>query len=121
MKNVLIVDDSPIIRKYAKRILEDLSFATRDASDGQKALEACATKMPDVILLDWHMPVLDGFGFLSSLRKMPLGSHPKIVFCTSENNAESIARALEAGANEFIMKPFDKLIMKSKFEEIGLI
>ena len=121
MKQVLIVDDSPIVRKYAKRILEEMSFSTRDASDGQRALQACSLTMPDAILLDWHMPVLDGFGFLQSLRKMPNGSHPKVVFCTSENNAESIARAMSAGANEFIMKPFDKIIMQSKFEGIGLI
>ena len=121
MKQVLIVDDSPIVRKYAKRILEEMSFTTRDASDGHIALQECSVQMPDAILLDWHMPVLDGLGFLVSLRKMPNGSYPKVVFCTSENNTDSIARAMNAGANEFIMKPFDKLIMQSKFEEIGLI
>jgi two-component system chemotaxis response regulator CheY len=121
MKKILIVDDSPIVREYARRILEELSFQTSDASDGQMALQACGLDMPDAILLDWHMPILDGLGFIKSLRKMPEGSHPKVVFCTTENNAESIAIAINAGANEFIMKPFDKLIMQSKLEEIGLI
>lgn len=119
MKQVLVVDDSTVIRKVAKRILEGLNLQTLEAEDGAKALSACTYLMPDAILLD--MPVMDGFEFLSELRKMPGGLKPKVVFCTTENDVAHIARAIHAGADEYIMKPFDKQILQSKLEEIGLI
>ena len=121
MKQVLVVDDSAVIRKVATRILEGMRFQTAEAEDGSKALSACGYLMPDAILLDWNMPVMDGFEFLRELRRMPGGSHPKVVFCTTENDVAHIARAMHAGADEYIMKPFDKEIMQSKFEEIGLV
>jgi two-component system, chemotaxis family, chemotaxis protein CheY len=77
--------------------------------------------MPDVILLDWNMPVMDGLEFLGALRKMPGGTAPKVVFCTTENEVGHIARAMHAGADEYIMKPFDQHIVRLKFEEIGLV
>ena len=67
--------------------------------------------MPDAVLLDWNMPVMDGYEFLGNLRRMPGGDAPKVVFCTTENDVAHIARALHAGANEYIMKPFDKDIV----------
>ncbi len=120
MKQVLIVDDSSIIRKVAKRILENLNLQTSEAEDGQKALSACSFLMPDAILLDWNMPVMDGYDFLKQLRKMPGGTKPKVVFCTTENDIAHIARAMHSGADEYIMKPFDGDIIRSKFEEIGM-
>jgi two-component system chemotaxis response regulator CheY len=121
MKQVLVVDDSSVIRKVAKRILEGLHLQTAEAEDGRKALAACTFLMPDAILLDWNMPVMDGFEFLRELRKMPGGTKPKVVFCTTENDVAHIARAMHAGADEYIMKPFDKQIVQSKLEEIGLV
>ncbi|HLH12880.1 MAG TPA: response regulator [Methylovirgula sp.] len=121
MKQVLVVDDSTVIRKVAKRILESMNIQTLEAEDGRKALSACSFVMPDAILLDWNMPVMDGFEFLHELRKMPGGLKPKVVFCTTENDVAHIARAIHAGADEYIMKPFDKQILQSKLEEIGLI
>jgi len=121
MKRVLVVDDSAVIRKVAKRILEGLRFETEEAVDGRNALDACARCMPDAILLDWNMPVMDGYEFLRELRRMANGAKPKVVFCTTENDVAHIARAMHAGANEYIMKPFDKEIVQSKFEEIGLV
>lgn len=120
MKQVLIVDDSSVIRKVARRILENLNLQTSEAEDGEKALAACSFLMPDAILLDWNMPVMDGFEFLRQLRKMPGGNKPKVVFCTTENDIAHIARAMHAGADEYIMKPFDTEIVKSKFAEIGM-
>ena len=67
------------------------------------------------------MPRMDGYEFLRMLRRMPDGDRPKVVFCTSENDVAHIARALHAGANEYIMKPFDKEIVEAKFQEVGLI
>lgn len=121
MKQVLIVDDSAVIRKIARRILEGMRFEIVEAEDGKKALSACSFLMPDAILLDWNMPIMDGFEFMRELRRLPGGSKPKVVFCTTENDVTQIARAIHAGADEYIMKPFDKQIMMSKFEEIGLV
>jgi two-component system, chemotaxis family, chemotaxis protein CheY len=121
MKTCLVVDDSGVVRKIARRILEDMDFHITEAEDGEKALQACQRAMPTAILLDWNMPVMDGFEFLGHLRRMPGGDEPKVVFCTTENGVEHIARALNAGANEYIMKPFDKDIMAAKFQEVGLV
>ncbi|WP_439529333.1 response regulator [Pannonibacter sp.] len=121
MKQCLVVDDSSVIRKVARRILEDLQFQISEAEDGQQALDACRKAMPDAILLDWNMPVMDGLEFLTSLRREPGGEKPIVVFCTTENDVAHIARAIRAGANEYIMKPFDREIVEAKFQEVGLI
>lgn len=121
MKNVLIVDDSRVIRKVARQILQSLDFETREAENGLEALEACRTSMPDAVLLDWNMPVMDGVTFLAALRRLDNGLTPKVVFCTTENEVAQITRALHAGADEYIMKPFDRQIIMSKFEEVGLL
>ena len=121
MKTCLVVDDSSVIRKVARRILEGLDFRIAEAEDGQQALELCRNDLPDAILLDWNMPVMDGYEFLKALRRLPGGDRPKVVFCTTENDVVHIARALHAGADEYIMKPFDKEIVEAKFQEVGLI
>ncbi|GGK44780.1 response regulator [Salinarimonas ramus] len=121
MKHCLVVDDSAVIRKVARRILEGLSFRISEAEDGEQALVACRAQMPDAVLLDWNMPVMDGYDFLRALRSLPGGLHPKVVFCTTENDVANIARALRAGADEYIMKPFDKEIMTAKMQEVGLV
>jgi two-component system, chemotaxis family, chemotaxis protein CheY len=121
MRTCLVVDDSTVIRKIARRILEEMDFEIIEAEDGEKALAACKRALPDAVLLDWNMPVMDGFEFLGNLRRLPGGDLPKVVFCTTENGIDHIARALDAGANEYIMKPFDKNIVIAKFQEVGLI
>lgn len=121
MKNCLVVDDSRVIRKVARRILEDMEFSCREAEDGAQALNECRTGMPDAILLDWNMPVMNGLDFLRALRKEKGGEAPVVVFCTTENDMGHITEALRAGANEYIMKPFDSDIISSKFAEVGLV
>ncbi|ERF79804.1 response regulator [Bradyrhizobium viridifuturi] len=121
MKTCLVVDDSGVVRKIARRILEGMEFTVVEAEDGAVALEACKQAMPDAVLLDWNMPVMDGFEFLVQLRRMAGGDVPKVVFCTTENGIDHISRALHAGANEYIMKPFDKDIVIAKFQEVGLL
>jgi len=121
MRTCLVVDDSSVVRKIARRILEEMSFEVIEAGDGERALEICKQGLPDAILLDWNMPVMDGYEFLGQLRRMPGGDEPKVVFCTTENDIDHISRALNAGANEYIMKPFDKDIVAAKFQEVGLI
>lgn len=121
MKTCLIVDDSKVVRKVARKILEDLGFTCSEAEDGQKAFEACSATMPETILLDWNMPVMNGIEFLRKLRAAPNGGAPKVVFCTTENDFSFIQEALSAGANEYIMKPFDRDIIQNKFQQIGVL
>jgi two-component system, chemotaxis family, chemotaxis protein CheY len=121
MKTCLVVDDSSVIRKVARRILEGLDFQIAEAENGEEAVEVCRKNIPDAILLDWNMPKMDGYEFLRALRRLPGGDKPKVVFCTTENDVAHIARALHAGANEYIMKPFDKDIVEAKFQEVGLL
>jgi len=121
LKSCLVVDDSRVVRKVARRIVEDLGFSCFEAEDGQKAYESCQNNMPDSILLDWNMPIMSGIEFLEKLRQMDNGRHPKVIFCTTENDMSHIQRALQSGADEYIMKPFDSDIIQSKFSQIGLI
>ncbi|MCS5596312.1 MAG: response regulator [Pseudomonadota bacterium] len=121
MKSCLVVDDSRVVRKVARRIMEDLGFSCDEAEDGQVAYEKCQVNMPDSILLDWNMPVMSGIEFLEKLRMLDNGDSPRVVFCTTENDIQHIQRALEAGANEYIMKPFDSDIIETKFRQIGLL
>lgn len=121
MKSCLVVDDSRVVRKVARRIVEGIGFSCIEAEDGQKAYEICSDSMPDAILLDWNMPVMSGIEFLEKLRQMQGGNVPKVIFCTTENDLAHIQRAMNAGANEYIMKPFDSDIIQSKFRQIGLI
>jgi two-component system chemotaxis response regulator CheY len=120
-KYCLIVDDSRVVRRVARRIAEDIGFTCHEAEDGQKAFEICQTTVPDVIILDWNMPVMSGLEFLEKLRQMNNGQRSKVIFCTTENDVSQLKRAIEAGANEYVMKPFDSDIIKSKFVQIGLI
>ena len=121
MKSCLVVDDSRVVRKVARRILEDLQFVIEEAIDGKTAMDACLRKMPDAILLDWNMPGLSGIDFLRQLRRMKDGSKPVVVFCTTENDIAHIREAIGAGANEYIMKPFDGDILESKMIQVGFL
>lgn len=121
MKHCLVVDDSRVVRTVAGRIVKDLSFDVSEASDGSEALRKCRERMPDAILLDWNMPVMNGLDFLRALRREEDGKNPIVVFCTNENDTEHIMEAIRSGANEYIMKPFDADIIESKFAGVGLI
>ncbi|WP_298301338.1 response regulator [uncultured Erythrobacter sp.] len=119
MKTCLVVDDSKVIRKVSRHILETLGFAVEEAENGKLGLEACDTAMPDVILLDWNMPVMTGIEFISHLRKSPGGDKPKVVFCTTENDVSHIREAISAGADEYVMKPFDHETLQIKLQLVG--
>ncbi|MDP2206440.1 MAG: response regulator [Alphaproteobacteria bacterium] len=121
MTKCMIVDDSVVVRKLARMMIEGLGFDCAEAGDGAAALDACRAEMPAMILLDWNMPVMNGMDFMHALRALPGGAAVKIVFCTTENNMPAIEMALSAGADEYIMKPFDAEILQSKFRQVGLI
>ena len=119
MKTCLVVDDSKVIRKVARHILETLDYQVSEAVDGRDALDQCLVSAPDVILLDWNMPVMSGMDFLRALRQSDIPSRPKVVFCTTENGMAYIRAAIEAGADEYVMKPFDRDTLESKLQIVG--
>jgi two-component system chemotaxis response regulator CheY len=121
VKLCLVVDDSRVVRKVARRILEDLGFEVAEAGDGVEALAWVRTAMPDVVLLDWNMPAMNGLEFLRQLRREPGGEAPRVVFCSVENDLDRIREALDAGADEYIMKPFDGDIVASKLALAGVL
>jgi len=120
VKTCLVVDDSPVIRSLARRLVEARGIPVREAADGAQALAACKEEMPDLILLDWRMPVMNGLEALSKLRLMPGGDHPKVLVCSVETSPDLIRQALEAGADEYVMKPFDGEILASKITLAGV-
>lgn len=117
----MVVDDSRVVRKVAARIAADMGFQCLEAEDGDQAFAICARQMPDAIILDWNMPVMNGLEFIEKLRQMENGEHPKVIFCSTENDRNHVQRAIRAGADEYVMKPFDNEIMVSKFSQIGLL
>jgi len=120
-QSCLVVDDSRVVRKVARRILEGHGFTVREAADGQQALDACDEAMPDCVLLDWNMPVMTGIEFLKALRAKYGPDRPTVLFCTTETDMGFIEQAIEHGAQEFIMKPFDEDILIGKFSQAGLL
>ncbi len=120
-RTCLVVDDSRVVRKVARRILESNCFDVIEAADGQITLDACRLQLPDCVLLDWNMPVMDGISFLKALRKEFGPDNPPVVFCTTENDISHIEAAIQSGAQEYIMKPFDEDILTGKFAQVGLL
>lgn len=120
-KTCLIVEDSRVIRRVSRHIVESLGMVVSEAEDGRQGLEACHAHMPDLILLDWNMPVMDGLEFLRALRARPDGARPKVVFCTTEYDAGHIREAIAAGADEYVMKPFDHETLYLKLQMIGIV
>lgn len=117
----LVVDDSRVVRKAARRLLEGFGFAVREAEDGQQALLACRDALPDLVLLDWNMPVMNGMEFLLAARAEHGAEKPLVMLCTTENTPDKILEALDAGAQEYVMKPFDAEILGDKLAQLGLL
>jgi two-component system, chemotaxis family, chemotaxis protein CheY len=117
----LIVDDSKVVRKLERRYIEELGFSAEEADSGDTALVFCQAKIPDLILLDWYMPGMDGMEFLKAFRVLPGNENTKIVLCTTENNMEKMIYAMSLGANEYVIKPFDAEIIRLKLEQIGMM
>ncbi len=119
---ILIVDDNHHMRVLLSEVLRAVGLQNiYEAGDGAEALSYCTGMMPDVVLLDWNMPVMDGLTFLRRLRGQPGGDGPKVLFCTIETAPDRIAEALAAGADEYVMKPFDSEIIHSKLAEVGAV
>ncbi|MCI4680211.1 response regulator [Rhodoblastus acidophilus] len=121
MRRGLIVDDSAVIRMVAGRILGLLHFQSEEVDNRAKALAICERLMPDVILLDGGRPGAETLDFMRTIRRMPGGEATKIIFCATENDPMAIGRALRAGADDILFKPFDRRTMQEKFEDVGLL
>jgi two-component system chemotaxis response regulator CheY len=121
MLRCLIVDDSAVIRKMIKNILNNIGVESIEAENGLKALEQCNLNQLDFIILDWNMPEMNGFEFLKAFRKETKWQNIKVIFCTTENSLDNIQQAITNGADEYVMKPFDEEIIKAKLIQIGLL
>lgn len=118
-RRCLLVDDSRVIRKVAHRIIAELGYQVIEAENGEEALARCRVAMPDLILLDWEMPVMSGVEFVAALRGIDGGVTPKVVFCTSRGETDNICQGIGAGADEYVTKPFDQHTLLAKLQRIG--
>ncbi|HCS13657.1 MAG: response regulator [Zetaproteobacteria bacterium CG06_land_8_20_14_3_00_59_53] len=121
-EKMMVVDDARVVRVSLGKIMQSLGFEVIACEDGQQAMQAILEN-PDVrlIMLDWHMPVMNGYDFLVRLREMPEhSSSPLVVMVTTEASMPSMMKALSAGADEYIMKPFDASLIKSKLDLLGV-
>jgi two-component system, chemotaxis family, chemotaxis protein CheY len=121
MKVCLVVDDSEVLRRVARRIFEQLQFEAVEAASGQDALSHCARSMPDAILLDSHMPPMAPAEFLATLRALANGDRPHVIYCATENDPVDINRALVAGADDYLLKPFDRESVRAKLAAANLV
>lgn len=108
-----------MIRKVARKIVEGRGYTISEAENGQEALDKCNTAMPDLIILDWDMPVMTGIDFLAELRALKTAKQPKVVFCTTHNSAMDVHKAVDFGADEFVTKPFSEQSLIGKLKNIG--
>jgi two-component system, chemotaxis family, chemotaxis protein CheY len=113
----LVVDDSDVIRKVARRVLEDMNYLVLEADSGAAALEQCRKAMPQIILLDWHMPGMSGHDVLAALQNIESDRKPVVVYCTTENDPQDLSRAFAGGAEAYLLKPYNRSILKTKIAE----
>ena len=118
-KVCLIVDDSRVIRKVSAKIAKSLGYVPLEAQDGEEALARCNKAMPALVLTDWNMPEMDGIEFVRRLRAIPTPKEPIVVFCTSNGEARDIHEGIGAGADDYIVKPFDEAALRAKLEKLA--
>ena len=121
MKIFMIVDDSPVIRKVSRRIIEDLGLVVVEAEGGEEAVAMARENMPDGIMVDWELAGVSGIDVISQLAALPGAESARILFCTSEVMVPEMTKAKRAGASGFLMKPFNRHILKEKLAEAGLL
>lgn len=118
----MIIDDSRAMRSILRRIVTDLGFETREAGHGQEALDHLNDGfVPDVCLIDWNMPVMDGYTFITEVRDNPAWRDVTLMMVTTESEQRNIVRALAAGAHEYVIKPFTPDAIVEKLELLGLL
>ena len=118
----LIVDDSRAMRSIVGRIVREIGFETVEAANGLEGLEQLQShREVDLILVDWNMPVMNGIEFLHAMRAQPGSSGFKVLMVTTASDLAHIGLAIEAGANEYLIKPFTKDAMISKLQMLGML
>jgi two-component system chemotaxis response regulator CheY len=118
----LVVDDSRAMRMVLRRMLVELGFTVQEAPDGPEALEILASGvMPDLMLIDWHMPQMQGIELVTALRSADVDYSGRIVMVTTETEVAQITRALDSGADEYLMKPFTSDAVTEKLHILGLV
>lgn len=120
MKLCLIVDDSEIIRKYTRLIFESLDYRVIEAENPREAIDRLAGEPPHIVIVDWQIPGFNATHFIAEVRKMDLSRRPYVIYMTTENDAEDINRAQLAGADDYLLKPFNREIIEMKLQEIKL-
>jgi two-component system, chemotaxis family, chemotaxis protein CheY len=122
-RKALIVDDSKAIRMILGRILRELGYEVCEAVDGKDALRVIESEKAAVhlVLADWNMPEMNGLDLVKQLRQNPEFTSLKVIMVTTETEVDHIVTALEAGANEYVMKPFTTDIIKGKLEMVGIL
>jgi len=118
-KTCLIVDDSRVIRKVSSKIVTALGYQVIEAENGEEALARCKQRMPNLILTDWQMPIMSGPEFVTALRAIPTAHAPTVVFCTSKGTAKDVHQGIRAGADDYIVKPFEEAALRAKLEKLG--
>jgi two-component system chemotaxis response regulator CheY len=123
--NALIVDDSRAIRRILSGMLADIGFAVAEASHGKEALahlqaHAASASRPDLVLVDWNMPEMNGLELVQAVRRDERFASIPLMMVTTETEMAQVLRALEAGAQEYVMKPFTKEVIEEKLRVLGL-
>jgi two-component system chemotaxis response regulator CheY len=117
----LVVDDSRVIRTIISRALVELGFQAEEAANGREAIERLEKgPVPAVVMVDWNMPEVNGLEMVKSVRAKSAWGDVKLIMITSENEIERVTTAIEAGADEYIMKPFTKDMIQEKLTLLGV-
>lgn len=118
----MIIDDSRTMRSILRRIVTGLEFEAFEAGHGQEALDQMESgHVPDLCLVDWNMPVMDGYTFITRVRAKPEWRNVTLMMVTTESEQGQIVRALAAGAHEYVIKPFTPDAIVEKLELLGLV
>ena len=120
-QSCLIVDDSDVVRRVMRSIIEDLGFLVEDTTSTEAALVACRKRLPDIIVLDWHIPGNQPMEIMAAVRSLPNGRNTKILFVPTENDPVEIGRAIASGANDYLLKPFYRVGLETKVAALTTI
>jgi two-component system chemotaxis response regulator CheY len=120
LPHCFVIDDSDVIRKYARLIFESLDYRVSEAANPEVALERLKLDTPDLMLVDWRVPGADMHEFIAQVRKSPTNTRPFIIYVTTENDFADINLAMRFGADAFLLKPFNRHIVEMKLQEIRI-
>ncbi len=120
-RSALIVDDSRLIRAIVRNMLEPMGFEVSDAASGREALLQCAAKSPALIVLDWWMEDMNGPEVATAIRAQTDWPQPRILLCSTETRVAEIRKAMRAGVNSYLLKPFDKEKLTHRLQRFGIL